>query len=285
MKWQGRRQSDNFEDRRGLSTTGKVAVGGGAIGLILLLIQVFFGSDAAYLAQNVAEQVQSSRPTQVDQRQLSQEEIVVGEFVSTVLASTEDTWNKIFRENNMRYREPKMVLFSEVTTSACGGASGSTGPFYCPADETLYMDMSFFNILRTKFGAQAGEFAIAYAIAHEVGHHVQHLLGILEQTHNMRRNLNEAQANQVQVATELQADYFAGVWAHYEKQYLDKGDIEDAMNAAAAIGDDNIQKRTQGYTRPETYTHGTSQQRVTWFGRGYDSGDISQGDTFGQLLN
>ena len=184
----------------------------------------------------------------------------------------------------MTYREPKMILFKDVIQSACGGASGNTGPFYCPGDETLYMDMSFFNTLRDRFGAEGGDFAIAYVIAHEVGHHVQHQLGVLDKTQNMRRQLREAQGNQVQVATELQADFFAGVWAHYEQKYLEEGDVEEAINAAAAVGDDNIQNATQGYTRPETYTHGTSEQRMKWFTKGFKTGDIGAGDTFGELL-
>jgi predicted metalloprotease len=176
-----------------------------------------------------------------------------------------------------------VVLFRDVTNSACGGANGNTGPFYCPGDETLYMDMSFFNTLKDRFGAEGGDFAIAYVIAHEVGHHVQNLLGILEKTHNVKSQMSQTQGNQVQVATELQADFFAGVWAHYENKYLEPGDVEEAINAAAAVGDDNIQNTTQGYTRPETYTHGTSQQRMQWFTKGYKTGDFTAGDTFSEL--
>lgn len=282
MKWEGRRKSDNLKDRRGMGTTGKVVAGGGALGIIFLLIQLFLGGDSAQVAQALESQLNQGNQSQ-QAKPLTQEK-VVGDFVSTMLASTEDTWKKLFQQKGMRYREPKMVLFNEVTQSGCGGASGSTGPFYCPADETLYMDMSFFNTLRQRFGAEGGDFAIAYVIAHEVGHHVQHQIGVLEKTHNIRRQLREAQGNQVQVATELQADFFAGVWAHYEQKYLEPGDVEEAINAAAAVGDDNIQKRTQGYTRPETYTHGTSKQRVDWFTRGFKTGDFGAGDTFGELL-
>ncbi len=283
MKWEGRRQSDNLEDRRGMGNTGKVIAGGGALGLIFLLVQLFLGGDSAQVAQALENQLNQN--TQQQQAvELTAEEKVVGQFISTVLASTEDTWHRVFREKGMTYREPKMILFKDVIQSACGGASGNTGPFYCPGDETLYMDMSFFNTLRDRFGAEGGDFAIAYVIAHEVGHHVQHQLGVLDKTQNMRRQLREAQGNQVQVATELQADFFAGVWAHYEQKYLEEGDVEEAINAAAAVGDDNIQNATQGYTRPETYTHGTSQQRMKWFTKGFKTGDIGAGDTFGELL-
>lgn len=283
MKWEGRRQSDNLEDRRGMSTTGKVAVGGGAIGLIFLLIQVFLGGDSQELANAVMQQMEQPAASQTA-REITPEEKKVGEFVSTILASTEDTWTEIFKKNGMTYKDPKMVLFSDATTSGCGGANASTGPFYCPNDQTVYMDLSFLNILRNRFGAKGGDFAIAYIIAHEVGHHVQNLLGILQQTHNLQRQTSQVQGNQIQVATELQADYFAGVWAHYEQRYIEPGDVEDAMNAAAAVGDDHIQKTTQGYTQPESYTHGTSKQRVEWFNKGYKTGDIKQGDTFGELL-
>ena len=283
MKWEGRRQSDNLEDRRGMGNTGKVIAGGGALGLIFLLVQLFLGGDSAQVAQALENQLNQNTQQQ-HAVELTAEEKVVGQFISTVLASTEDTWHRVFREKGMTYREPKMILFKDVIQSACGGASGNTGPFYCPGDETLYMDMSFFNTLRDRFGAEGGDFAIAYVIAHEVGHHVQHQLCVLDNTQNMRRQLREAQGNQVQVATELQADFFAGVWAHYEQKYLEEGDVEEAINAAAAVGDDNIQNATQGYTRPETYTHGTSEQRMKWFTKGFKTGDIGAGDTFGELL-
>ena len=283
MKWQGRRQSDNLEDRRGMSTTGKVAIGGGAIGILFILVQLFMGGDSADILNTLSQQMQQPQQTQ-EARELTPQEKLVGEFVSTVLASTEDTWGQIFRQNGRTYTEPKMVLFTDATTSGCGGANASTGPFYCPVDQTLYMDIAFLNVLRDRFGAKGGEFAIAYIIAHEVGHHVQNLLGILQETHKLQSQSNQTDGNRIQVATELQADYFAGVWAHYEQKFIEPGDIEDAMNAAASVGDDHIQKTTQGYTQPESYTHGTSQQRVEWFNRGYKSGDISQGDTFKELL-
>ncbi len=283
MKWQGRRQSGNLEDRRGMSTTGKVAIGGGAIGILFMLVQLFMGGDSADILNTLSQQMQQPQQTQ-EARELTPQEKLVGEFVSTVLASTEDTWGQIFQQNGRTYTEPKMVLFTDATTSGCGGANASTGPFYCPVDQTLYMDIAFLNVLRDRFGAKGGEFAIAYIIAHEVGHHVQNLLGILQETHKLQSQSNQTDGNRIQVATELQADYFAGVWAHYEQKFIEPGDIEDAMNAAASVGDDHIQKTTQGYTQPESYTHGTSQQRVEWFNRGYKSGDISQGDTFKELL-
>lgn len=283
MKWQGRRQSGNLEDRRGMSTTGKVAIGGGAIGILFMLVQLFMGGESADILNTLSQQMQQPQQTQ-EARELTPQEKLVGEFVSTVLASTEDTWGQIFRQNGRTYTEPKMVLFTDATTSGCGGANASTGPFYCPVDQTLYMDIAFLNVLRDRFGAKGGEFAIAYIIAHEVGHHVQNLLGILQETHKLQSQSNQTDGNRIQVATELQADYFAGVWAHYEQKFIEPGDIEDAMNAAASVGDDHIQKTTQGYTQPESYTHGTSQQRVEWFNRGYKSGDISQGDTFKELL-
>lgn len=283
MKWEGRRKSDNLDDRRGMGTTGKVVAGGGALGIIFLLVQFFLGGDSQDLANALVQQMQQPAQTQ-SARDLTPQEKVIGEYVSTVLATTEDTWHQVFQKNGLTYKEPQMVLFTDATTSACGGASASTGPFYCPADQTVYMDLAFMNVLRDRFGAKGGDFAIAYIIAHEVGHHVQNLLGILQESHNLQKQSSQVQGNKIQVATELQADYFAGVWAHYQKDYLEGGDIEDAMNAAAAVGDDNIQNATQGHTRPETYTHGTSQQRVGWFNRGFKSGDISQGDTFGELL-
>ena len=285
MKWEGRRKSDNFEDRRGMGTTGKVAAGGGVIGVLFLLFQLFMGGDSTQITQALESQLNQQTSSGKPAQELTAEEKVVGDFVSTVLASTEDTWNKLFTAKGMTYREPKMVLFKDVIHSACGGANSNTGPFYCPGDETLYMDMSFFDTLRERFGAQGGDFAIAYVIAHEVGHHVQHQLGVLDKSQNIRRQLREAQANKVQVATELQADFFAGVWAHYEQKFLEEGDVEEAINAAAAVGDDNIQNSTQGYTRPETYTHGTSQQRMEWFARGFKTGDIAAGDTFKEVVN
>lgn len=283
MKWQGYRKSENFEDRRGMSTGGKVAIGGGFLGIIFLLIQVFLGGDASQLGQLLQTQSSGGNATG-GQTELSQQDKVMGDFVNSVFAMTEDVWTQIFQQNGARYRMPKMVLFSEGVRSACGGASSSSGPFYCPADETVYMDLSFFNILRERFGAKGGDFAIAYVIAHEVGHHVQHLQGILEQVQNTRRQLPEVQGNKVHVAMELQADFYAGVWAHHVRQFLEEGDFDEALNAAAVVGNDNMQKRTQGYVVPESFTHGSSEQRMYWLSRGFKTGDIRQGDTYKELL-
>ncbi len=283
MKWEGYRKSKNFEDRRTMGTGGKVAIGGGLLGLIFLLIQVFLGGDPAQLTQALQDQVSTSQTSQG--KELTAEEKRMGDFVSSVFAMTEDVWQGLFKQNGAVYREPKMVLFSDGVRSACGGASSSSGPFYCPADETVYMDLAFFNVLRDRFGAKGGDFAIAYVIAHEVGHHVQHLQGILQKVQSMRKQLPQAEGNKVHVAMELQADYYAGVWAHYVRELLEPGDFEQALNAAAVVGNDNMQKRTQGYVVPESFTHGTSQQRMEWLSRGFKSGNLQDGDTYSVLLN
>ncbi len=283
MKWEGHRKSKNFEDRRGMSTGGKVAVGGGLLGFIFLLIQVFLGGDAAQLTQALQDQMTANQTTQG--QELSAEDKRMGDFVSSVFAMTEDVWHELFKQSGAVYKEPKMVLFSDGVQSACGGASSSSGPFYCPADETVYMDLAFFNILRDRFGAKGGDFAIAYVIAHEVGHHVQHLQGILQKVQSMRRQLPQAEGNKVHVAMELQADYYAGVWAHYVRDLLEPSDFDQALNAAAVVGNDNMQKRTQGYVVPESFTHGTSQQRMEWLTRGFKSGNLKDGDTYSVLLN
>jgi uncharacterized protein len=283
MKWEGRRQSKNFEDRRGMGTTGKIAAGGGAVGLIFLLIQLFLGGDSEQITKALESQL-SQQTTSGIQTELTPEEQKMGEFVSTVLADTEDVWNQIFRAGGSQYKEPRLVLFKDGVRSACGGASSSSGPFYCPADETVYMDLSFFNMLRQKFGARGGDFAIAYVIAHEIGHHVQHQQGILKEVQKVRQQMPQAEGNKVHVAMELQADFYAGVWAHHIKNYLEEGDLEEALNAAAVVGNDNMQKKMQGYVVPESFTHGTSEQRMYWFSRGFKTGELSAGDTFGELL-
>lgn len=283
MKWEGRRQSKNFEDRRGMSPTGKVVAGGGAVGIIFLLIQLFLGGDSEQITKALESQL-TQQTTVQGSTELTAEEKKMGEFVSVVLADTEDVWNKLFRAGGSTYREPKMVLFKDAVRSACGGANSSSGPFYCPADETVYMDLSFFNVLRQKFGAKGGDFAIAYVIAHEVGHHVQHQQGLLREVQKIRQQLPQAEGNKVHVAMELQADFYAGVWAHHIKNYLEEGDLEEALNAAAVVGNDNMQKKMQGYVVPESFTHGTSEQRMYWFSRGFKTGDISSGDTYGELL-
>ena len=281
MKWKGRRQSSNVEDRRGSSTGGKVAVGGGIIGIIFLAIQLFSGGDITETLQQLESQI----PVTTESRELTAEEIELGAFTETVLADTEDVWNKIFAENNMSYQEPGMVLFSGSVRTACGGASAASGPFYCPADQKLYMDLSFFEELRTRFGAQGGDFAIAYVIAHEVGHHVQTILGTSGKVRQLQQGKSQAAANELSVALELQADFYAGLWANYNKKYLEEGDVEEALSAANAVGDDAIQKRTSGRVVPDSFTHGTSKQRKEWFMKGFRSGDIRQGDTFNGLMN
>lgn len=276
MKWKGRRKSTNVEDRRGSSTGGKIAAGGGIIGLIFLAIQIFGGGDTT----EILNQIQNSVPLTSEERELTPEEKELGGFVEVVVADTEDIWNNIFAENGADYREPGMVLFSDAVQTACGNASAASGPFYCPADEKIYMDLRFFEELRTRFGAQGGDFAIAYVIAHEVGHHVQHLLGTAGEVRQQQQRLSQAESNELSVSLELQADFYAGVWAHHNQEYLEQGDIQEALSAASAVGDDAIQKRTSGRLVPDAFTHGTSEQRMKWFKRGYDSGDINLGNTF-----
>jgi uncharacterized protein len=282
MKWEGRRKSSNMEDRR-MSTTGKVAVGGGLIGILFIIMQLISGGDSEQLSALIESQLSQTQEQSSGQPELSPEDKRLGEFVATVLADTEDVWHKLFRESGAQYREPKLVLFRGSVKSACGGATASSGPFYCPADESVYMDLDFFDILRDRFGAKGGDFAIAYVIAHEIGHHVQHQNGVLRKVHELRQQLSQAEGNKVHVAMELQADFYAGVWAHHVRKYLDRGDIEEALSAATSVGNDAIQKRTQGYTVPESFTHGTSEQRMYWFKHGFDTGDIREGDTFAQV--
>jgi len=284
MKWRGNRQSDNVEDRRGISG-GQVAVGGGLIGIIILLLNVF-GGDNAKMLTPVLEQMQQNQQqsTPTEQVELTPEQKELGEFAKTVFAYTEDTWHKIFEENGMVYEEPKMVLFSGSVQTACGGASSASGPFYCPGDKKVYMDLNFFEELRTRFGAKGGDFAIAYVIAHEVGHHVQTLLGTSNKVRQLQSGRSEAEANKLSVCLELQADFYAGVWAKYNQQYIEEGDIDEALSAANAVGDDAIQSKMQGQIIPESFTHGTSAQRIKWFTKGYKTGDIKQGDTFAEEL-
>lgn len=285
MKWQGRRQSGNLDDRRGMSSKGKLAAGGGVIAVIVLALQ-FFGGQTGQVLAPIVEQLGNSQTAQpTEQRELTAQEKEMGGFISTVLASTEDVWGQIFRENNLgKYQDPTMVLFSDAVSTGCGNASSASGPFYCPADNKLYMDLAFFDELKTRFGAQGGDFAIAYVTAHEIGHHVQTLMGTSQKVTSLQQQ-NRSEANRLSVALELQADFYAGVWAHYNKDYLEEGDIEEALSAANAVGDDAIQKRTQGDVVPDSFTHGTSEQRMRWFMKGYKTGDIKQGDTFSEILN
>lgn len=284
MKWRGRRQSDNLEDRRGMSSRGKFIAGGGVIGIIIVLIQLFGGETAQNLAPVLEQLNQGQQSEQVRERELTPQEKEIGEFTATILADTEDVWNQIFAENNLGdYKEPNMVLFTNAVQTACGGASSASGPFYCPGDQKVYMDLSFFEELKSRFGAEGGDFAIAYVTAHEIGHHVQTLLGTSSKVRQLQQNSSDTKANQLSVALELQADFYAGLWAYYNKDYMEEGDIEEALSAANAVGDDAIQKRTQGYVVPDSFTHGTSEQRIQWFMKGYKSGDIRQHDTFSAL--
>lgn len=283
MKWEGRRQSTNMEDRRGMGTGGKVLAGGGLIGVVFLIIQMFMGGDNAQLMQELQNQVQQQQSQTGPSQPFSEEDKLMGEYVATVLADTEDVWHKIFEENGMTYVEPKMVLFRGSVQSACGGATSASGPFYCPGDQKIYMDLDFFDELQSRFGAKGGDYAIAYVIAHEVGHHVQTLLGTSGKVRQLQQSLNKTEGNKLSVSLELQADFYAGLWTHYNQKYLEEGDIEEALSAAQAVGDDAIQKKMQGHVVPDSFTHGTSEQRVKWFGKGFKTGDIREGDTFKAL--
>jgi predicted metalloprotease len=287
MKWSGRRQSDNMEDRRGISG-GKIAAGGGIIGIIILAISLFTGGgDSATMIQEITNQLQQNGTGgQQETVELSDRDKEMGKFVATVLADTEDVWTKVFAENGMTYEKPKLVLFRDSVQTACGGASSASGPFYCPADKKVYMDLAFFDELQSRFGAKGGDFAIAYVIAHEIGHHVQTLLGTSSKVRQLQSQTDEAGANRLSVAQELQADFYAGLWTHYNEQMnniLEEGDIDEALSAANAVGDDAIQKRAQGHVVPDSFTHGTSAQRMYWFKKGFETGDIKQGDTFKEL--
>jgi uncharacterized protein len=278
MLWRGQRQSENVEDRRGMSRGG-MAIGGGLGGVVVLLIALLLGADPRQLleqlpGESTAPGTESSRPINPAEEELKQ-------FSLTVLASTEDVWTDLFRKSGRQYRKPTLVLFTDQVRSACGLAGAAVGPFYCPGDEKLYLDFSFFEELETRFRAP-GDFAEAYVIAHEVGHHVQRLLGTMDRVDAARGRLSEAQANELSVRLELQADFLAGVWAHYaqRKGLLEQGDIEEALGAASAVGDDRLQRENQGYVVPDSFTHGTSEQRIRWFRKGLETGDIRQGDTF-----
>ncbi len=306
MDWKGRRQSDNIEDRRGASPGpgglgrdpfgrggfripsggGMRRASGGGIGTIILLVVIFFILKAMGIDMlQVLEQGGISGPgyeqtdTRVQPGTPANDETTA--FVRTVLAETEDTWSGIFKAAGATYKEPKLVLFSGRVSSACGLASAASGPFYCPNDNKVYLDTDFFRELKQRFGA-SGDFAEAYVIAHEVGHHVQNLIGVLPKFNQLRQQLSPVEANQLSVKVELQADCFAGVWGRFTEQkgILEAGDLEEALNAAQQIGDDTLQKRTQGYVVPESFNHGTSAQRMKWFKRGFDSGDINACDTF-----
>jgi predicted metalloprotease len=276
MRWLGRRESTNVDDRRGFGGGG-LAIGGGIIGVIALIINFLMGGDPGQLINQAQNQQSATR---------SPEEEEMAHMVKVALADNEDVWRKIFSEHNATYTDPTLVLFTNATSSGCGYASSATGPFYCPSDQKVYIDLSFMNELKTRFGAQGGDFALAYVLAHEVGHHVQNLLGTSQKVQNMMAQSSERDANKLSVALELQADFYAGVWAHYDEQMnhvLEAGDIEEALSAASAVGDDAIQKKTQGHVVPDAFTHGTSQQRVYWFTKGFKSGDLKEGNTFSEI--
>ena len=280
MKWLGRRESSNVDDRRS-SSGGKFFVGG-TIGVIILVIKFFMDGDPTQLIQQIDQQ--NTQNTEVVNDSLDN---TMAKFVAVVLADNEDVWNKIFTENGLQYEEPKLVLFRGATESGCGNASSSIGPFYCPADKKVYIDLSFMDELKTRFGAQGGDFALAYVIGHEVGHHVQNLLGTSAKTEELQAQSNQTKANKLSVALELQADFYAGVWTYHNQQMkniLEQGDIEEALSAASAVGDDAIQQKTQGTIVPDAFTHGSSTERMYWFKRGYQTGDIRKGNTFAKLI-
>ena len=284
MKWTNDR-SDNVEDRRGKGGGRGMMIGGGLGTIVMVLVVMFLGGDPSAVLNNSGVM---QGQAQTEQRQLTEAELNTYEFVRMVTAETEETWTEIFEEHGLEYRKPKVVMFEQVTQSGCGTAQAAMGPFYCPADETIYMDMSFFNELQSKYGAKVTEFSVAYVMAHEVGHHVQNLLGTLQKSDKMRRSgrFSEAEINKNSVAVELQADFYAGVWArrsNNRENFLDSKDIDAAISAAEAVGDDNIQKRSQGYVNQEAFTHGSSAQRKEWFMKGYNTGDIRQGNTFEAL--
>ena len=284
MKWTNDR-SDNVEDRRGKGGGRGMMIGGGLGTIVMVLVVMFLGGDPSTVLNNSGVM---QGQAQTEQRQLTEEELKTYEFVRMVTAETEETWTEVFEEHGLEYRKPKVVMFEQVTQSGCGTAQAAMGPFYCPADETIYMDMSFFNELQSKYGAKVTEFSVAYVMAHEVGHHVQNLLGTLQKSDKMRRSgrFSEAEINKNSVAVELQADFYAGVWArrsNNRENFLDSKDIDAAISAAEAVGDDNIQKRSQGYVNQEAFTHGSSAQRKEWFMKGYNTGDIRQGNTFEAL--
>jgi predicted metalloprotease len=275
MQWRGRRESSNVEDRRGISGGG-LAIGGGIVGVIFVLAKFLLGGgDMSDLQQLVPQQQQMTQ----EQKAAEDKEAA---FVKVVLADTEDVWSKLFSDMGRTYTDPTLVLFNGTTVSGCGNASAQTGPFYCPTDGKLYIGLSFAQQLSDQFGA-SGEFAMAYVVAHEVGHHVQDLLGVTQKMEQLRQQVSETEYNKYSVRLELQADFYAGVWAHYDqmmKNVINPDDIQQALTAANAIGDDRLQQEYQGTVTPDSFTHGTSEQRMYWFKKGYETGDLKQGNTF-----
>ena len=283
MDLNGRRQSTNFEDRRGKGSGAKIAGLGGGGAIIVAIIMLLMGRNPSEVIQQVASnQMQTSE----EYTPTAQEE-AFKTFALQILASTEDVWTPLFRQAGGSYRAPKLVLFHGSVQSGCGGATSSVGPFYCSADECLYLDLDFFNEMEQQMGA-GGDFACAYVIAHEVGHHVQHLLGTLDQAHSLQARQNEKEKNRTSVRIELQADYYAGVWGYHENRMfgsIEAGDFEEAINAAQKIGDDYLQKQARGYSVPESFTHGTSAQRMKWLKKGLTTGRLDGGDTFSPNYN
>jgi predicted metalloprotease len=279
MKWRGRRGSDNIVDVRRGGGARRVGMGGGLVMVLLVVASMIFGVDLTGLAGLVGGGAPSSAPQATGPNTIDD---AAEEFVSVVLADTEEVWRQEFAERGAQYVEPELVLFADAVASACGQASSAVGPFYCPADNRVYLDTDFFRTMEQQLGAR-GEFAKAYVIAHEVGHHVQNLIGVMDETMRIRQRVSEAEANAISVRVELQADCLAGVWArtaHEKFGVLERGDIESAMDAASRIGDDALQRRSQGYVVPDSFTHGTSDQRQRWFYKGFESGELEVCDTF-----
>lgn len=278
MRWKGRERSSNIEDRRSSGGGGKM-IGGGIGVLVIAVIVYLMGGDPTEVLQQAGGLQQTTNENYTPPAAEREAE----EFVAVVLRETERFWQEQFREMGKEYPEPVLVLFRSQVTTDCGGATSASGPFYCPADQKIYIDLSFYDELHSRFGAP-GDFAMAYVVAHEVGHHVQTVLGISDKVRTLKARSSEKDANRLSVMQELQADFFAGLWAHYADRMhnlLEEGDIEEALNTASAIGDDKLQKQAQGYVVPDAFTHGTSEQRMKWFYKGYTTGDISQGDTYG----
>jgi predicted metalloprotease len=281
MRWERGRRSENIEDKRGMRMGGRGLAGGGIGAIVLALVAMYFGVDPSVVLNQAGGLAGAPQETSAPAPS-SPEEARLKDFMSVVLADTEDVWGGLFQGSGQIYEQPRLVLFSGAVQSACGHASAAMGPFYCPGDRKLYLDMSFFNDLANRHDAP-GDFAQAYVLAHEVGHHVQTLLGISEKVHAARSRAGEAEGNALQVRMELQADCFAGVWAHHankQRQVLEPGDVEEALAAAAGVGDDRLQQQARGYVVPESFTHGSSEQRMRWFNRGMQSGDPKQCDTF-----
>jgi hypothetical protein len=280
MRWEGDRESDNVEDRRGLSIGGRGFALGGIGTVVVTLIALYFGVDPSVILNQVASSPPATEQQQAAARSPAEDKLA--RFSSVVLADTEDVWTQVFKDKGSAYPLPKMVLYTGSVQSACGFAQAAMGPFYCPNDQKLYLDLSFFDDLHTRYGAP-GDFAQAYVIAHEVGHHVQNLLGILEEAHAAQGSASKETANAIQVRVELQADCLAGVWANkadQTKHILESGDVEEALAAASGVGDDRLQQQSRGYVVPESFTHGSSEQRMRWFSAGAKSGDMAQCNTF-----